>query len=639
MKNTETVKLNLDNFLINDEIKLFRDTYIQYKIDAEKSSKDYIRSVLYTYDNILDFIRNLENDFFDFILPKLEKSITIIIRSGAYDLNTEIFIDKYYSKYCTFFDELNDIISLVNKIELDFIKEQHKISNVIENRPKLVGGGFGIRGAIKGIAIASLYNSISKSTHQLIASYGKKIDKNNYLNKLKSLLISEDFKSILTTAIYNSSISIFPAFLEAYEDILGKQYCKNYAIVSQKAERIIYNINADLIPEEDKQNLLFNLLMNEPYHKDIYYHLMKDNLEYIKQISSIANYFGLNIDSSKDIILKSEINKYQQKFSYEESIIIKERISNLYNDLDFIKTPESMKQFENKIDKIKKEFLTFDGVTYKTIEDKEVAINEKETLDNIITHIKEYKDNDYLIRTLKKFSNKKYIVPGLSKLEKEIEYQIYRNLVSNIDKDSIREIDLLLNSLPSNKLYDHSKRCISNLKKRIKTLNENKEKKQKELEQQKIELKEQEKREKEKQIDEQKENELKNIINDIDNNFKNSSKFFLSEELDYDKQEEILEYLKLPLYDTIILFFKEKSISFKVLLLTEDYIYTNIEGKIKVYYENIIKINVKKRKYLEIFTISDNKKKHIKLSLKTSDNELEFLSDSIEKLTYLKKKY
>ncbi len=250
------------------------------------------------------------------------------------------------------------------------------------NRARWQGGGFGVKGAIKGAATASMLNFGSDILHSLGDSTNSSFDDSKISSMKKSLL--RDYKN-------NGKLE------------LGLRQC------------ILGSLNSFI------DELVINNKMSYPkLNKDEATALYNNTISY---------------ESSSEILLKNIIeciNKYpyEVKF-YEPLYAIDSKDENLLNLVSFFGLENSeCSNYKKKYDEIDLQKRTFNGTTYTTIEERNFAKNDFISYSLKISEAIENSIQYYKI-DLTKFDKQDYLNA------KKIIQAIYENFNADILKDTL----------------------------------------------------------------------------------------------------------------------------------------------------------------------------------------------------------
>ena len=316
------------------------------------------------------------------IKPIIKKSVEMLNEQGVYSINEDIFIDKYYSggvdKYIDVLDMMLDEISDIDE-QKRLEKKYREIRKA--SRGRVVGGGFGLGGAIKGMATAGVMNATSGMVHSLGNAVGN-IGSGIAASASKSAAY-KNFKAPLRKAIISSAYNVRDALRKALENEANIKCEYVTSTGCSQAEAIVQNYKEGRIPKEHKSNQIIKALLLNPYDKSIYMIIWSDFGDKNGDLKKMASYFGCPIeDSIRNYAQKYASETYQNNckgyleafnkksaaIKYEN--IIKKTLSQLNeycekNDIDKNSIPEIV-ECKVIIESLNKSLCTVHGVKYET---------------------------------------------------------------------------------------------------------------------------------------------------------------------------------------------------------------------------------------------------------------------------------
>lgn len=105
--------------------------------------------------NIITYLQFTPEIYGYYLAAVCDKAVQILISDGIWNITQSNVINAHKAKYHLVFD---DISVTVESVELTIEKNQRSVANTMSFVPNLIGGGFGYKGAVKGIARATAFN-------------------------------------------------------------------------------------------------------------------------------------------------------------------------------------------------------------------------------------------------------------------------------------------------------------------------------------------------------------------------------------------------------------------------------------------------------------------------------------------------
>lgn len=393
--------------------------------------KDVMENIIVDFDSWYDKKFNCEavcNSSEDFIMtifnPMIDKVLEIMNKYNVFTIDHQIIYEKYlYDCYDEWFRNIDIMMNEIYYIEeekqaqYDYRRERKAC------RRKVVGGGFGIGGAIKGMAEAGAINTVSGTAHTLfnmvgnagtaIASSGKKSE------------VYSKYKTILRNTLIDISYRVKESLMFA----LTNEVNIKFEVVSQedanKSKAIMNNIDIGRVPADKKLDFLIEALRLNIYDVNIYSKIWLLYGDSNNELIKLSRYFGVDLDAYINSIASdycdktiashcsnyiNSKNKIMDSIKYEKDILdayndiinfcnernidsssIKQKLDleNLLKEIDLRCRTYLGHVWENrqKVKDIKEDF----GLFYKYLSDKD--INEEGMLNKL--SILNYKTNEF----------------------------------------------------------------------------------------------------------------------------------------------------------------------------------------------------------------------------------------------------
>ena len=295
--------INGVKFNFSDESDVFF-YYVKYfrviaLVSAHRLEVEYRK--LKSFDKVYEQIDSIGSSL---IRNAINRAIDISIDKGVYDMDEETFIALDYDNSCIqpwvecvdFIDELN------SRLEASYLSEEERRRIRKESRGRIIGGGFGISGAAKGIITAGAINAATGIAHSIFNSIGNALDRSKLNDKKREIYNSSEFLEKITNSL-RDCISYIGVVLA--ENILELNLDSNINVNGskgiKKAEVLIKNIEANKIPKKDIPNIIVTILQNgtllpSAYHLQFSKYFSEDD---IKSILEMKRYLDIEYIESK----------------------------------------------------------------------------------------------------------------------------------------------------------------------------------------------------------------------------------------------------------------------------------------------------------------------------------------------------
>lgn len=318
--------------------------------------------------------------------------------------NVDTFINQYgescFSDWIEAFFEVNDqYMEIVLKAtELDAYRTQRRL-----NRGRFIGGGFGIEGAIKGIATAEALNIASGAIHGTFNLISKGLKGIGNASKKSKIYNNEKTKQTLWEGIYYSIFNMHYAIC----DILKIPLMNLNDIRS--ADALFDNLSR--ISEKDILEHLTDVIILNPYKVEAYEYWIEVFGDEEEDVKRMAAFFGVNANLIKTKLLNKVYSSLD--LSSEQSTIKAKAIFEQYKvkyGLQNSTIPSPfLREINTKLQDFAKEARIVEGKEYSTRADAKKASEELKVVREIVSEFPDYLSNEISAKQLLgKLKSKKF---------------------------------------------------------------------------------------------------------------------------------------------------------------------------------------------------------------------------------------
>ncbi len=336
-------------------------------------------------------IRNIDEMWYPARRSLVEKGIEMLNAQGVYSLDEDIFIDRYAMEcvddlYSAAYDMQLKVREVENQKQEEYLYRQQRK----DSRGRMVGGGFGLGGALKGMATAGALNATTGMVHSIgnaVGNMGSSIAASS--NKASILKAS---KEPLKEALLRSLWKVVGGIRRALDQEAGIK-CKSVTDSEcDTAYAILNNYIQNRIPEERKKEQLLKALQLDPYNIEAYYYIWEAYGDANGDLKKMSSYFGTGLEAHLkntaekygDDLYEKVCGPYEKSWNKRETGIqleteIKDALDNM---IQYCKKCEITEDMIPAVDKCRKilqvidtDIRTVRGVTYNT---RELAENIRE---------------------------------------------------------------------------------------------------------------------------------------------------------------------------------------------------------------------------------------------------------------------
>lgn len=272
----------------------FNNDYYEYgKIKAlltneKKVALENYKKIYDKYGDVENLLRNGESDIINIVIDVFNKFKTIGLQRGIYDFSESKLINgSEYRKIMNPISEaIRDIryqLSIINSEE-QAAKEERRMRKA--SRGRVVGGGFGLTGALKGMTMAGAINMGTGLLHGSVNTVGNLFTSISASSDRRSLY--KDAKGYLEEALSDSINSL----LFFICDVLNIQANINYS----KEQDILKNILEGAFGNLDLREPFVKAFLAYPFDDILYKCYLLTYPEEQTNIVKMGSDFGVSLD-------------------------------------------------------------------------------------------------------------------------------------------------------------------------------------------------------------------------------------------------------------------------------------------------------------------------------------------------------
>lgn len=362
--------------------KKFIELRSYYEGEADEISRKYADLMKdWDWNNFLSSGIQLGYEIIEKEISNIHK---MLVRNGLYDISLQGIKDDFYEIVLEPWDEVADVASEVVQKTSETYNEMANARELRKaTRSQVVGGGFGVKGAVKGIAFAGAANAVTGFGHSIANSIGNHNTKVQLQKMCEKNYRDPEFQSSVKDTIAMCIRNIWTILLVYNED--------EYEVVGNdedrtKASRLLDNIA--IIPKEQQKNVLREVFQLDPVNPEIYLNIVNQGDQYLRELNDISKKLGtcrvFNIikrNYIEDLAsrLNENTNTYQDAKSAVEKVE-KERKKLEYDE----KTDKNEKILLDKKQELFEKETTVRGVCYNDLEKAEKVRNQQKIAGDII---------------------------------------------------------------------------------------------------------------------------------------------------------------------------------------------------------------------------------------------------------------
>lgn len=276
-----TFALNGETLHVPASLDLFNSYRLQFRALANEyadlARKDYDRKV-HDLDTFIMFFPDIYGPYLERLL---QGGVDILIAEGIWTETLDSLRTAHLANYHL---ALDDYQAMRTSLNLTDEQNHQNVETAAGFVPTLSGGGFGFKGAMKGIAKAEAFNLVA----------GAAVGALHNITQVTPAQKAELFGRIKPDALFDR---VFFDYWNTHLTLVsslaanGRQIWLPDAASAAQAERIAQNLSNPNFPKEQVTAVMLQILLACPYKKE-YQQLLQSKFGDTDEVKAIHDYFG-----------------------------------------------------------------------------------------------------------------------------------------------------------------------------------------------------------------------------------------------------------------------------------------------------------------------------------------------------------
>ena len=269
-----------------DALNRYRLKFRELAIDcSDAAKKEYLKKV----QNLATYIEFFPKIYEKYLTVIISKAVDVFISENIWSITKESLSKHHLEKYHLALDEFKVTLDSVDSTSQANQQAMSAITGLI---PNLVGGGFGAKGAAKGIAQATAFNILRDGAESSLIKNAGRVNQTQQL-ELYNRIDHDKLFNLVFVDYWRVFLSVVSALRKN-----GNQIWFPDSDSVQQAKNIFQNLSNPNFPQDRLLDVFFSILKTNPYDKE-YYLFMLQKFGDNEETQAIKNYFGYT--SSDDI--------------------------------------------------------------------------------------------------------------------------------------------------------------------------------------------------------------------------------------------------------------------------------------------------------------------------------------------------
>ena len=232
------------------------------------------KNCVHDYDSMIFYFNDM---YLEGLIPMITRAQSLLLLFDIFNINIETFFNFHVQKYNKAFADYDFLITEVENRN----QSANNIGNKVGNSVKFYGGGFGIKGALKGTAKAGILNMGMNSAGKYVSNQLKLSDKekNDWFYTFNT--------SIFFSKVYSDYVYTFFSLIELL--VQNNVLSEIATLADEEYHTMINNINNPMFPQDKMIPLIIRIIKKYPFTYDVYT-IYKNKFGENEELTSIYNY-------------------------------------------------------------------------------------------------------------------------------------------------------------------------------------------------------------------------------------------------------------------------------------------------------------------------------------------------------------
>lgn len=271
-------KLEGNNIFVSKEL----DICFKYRPFFKQAAEYYTERFKFKYRNCVkdfdSFAYYFKDMYSEGLVPMANRAYSLLLPFGVFTADIDSFLSKHLDRY----NRAYTSYEIMTGIEEAKNQAAEATGNQIGSAIQMQGGGFGFKGAMKGVAQAEAFNLG-------MGLFGKFVAHQSKMTQEEKSKVFAAFKTdLFFEEVYDDYHNMFLSFVQI---LIDNGIIKNVkTTVGENAEKTYNNIKNPMFPQDKVVPTLTQLISSNPFVYK-YFVVLREKLGDTDEVRQIVDYF------------------------------------------------------------------------------------------------------------------------------------------------------------------------------------------------------------------------------------------------------------------------------------------------------------------------------------------------------------
>lgn len=258
------------------------DVCMQYRKLFETTAKYYADRFEFKYRNCVQDFDTLIHYFSDMYVeglnPMVYRAYSVLLSLGVVSADIESILSRHMDTYRRAITSYE----IMAGIEESKNQAANNLGNQVGNAVHMQGGGFGVKGAVKGVAQAEAFNLA-------MGALGKVVAIQNQMSQEEKAKVYAEFKQdLFFEEVYSDYFNTFLTMIEVLSE--NNELANVKTVAGDDFTLMVRNLQNPMFPQDKVIPSLVNLISTYPFEPTCY-ELLKEKVGQTDEVNKIIEYF------------------------------------------------------------------------------------------------------------------------------------------------------------------------------------------------------------------------------------------------------------------------------------------------------------------------------------------------------------
>ena len=277
--NAKSFTLEGNTIFVSEAMDICMQYRKYFKISAEYYTEQFkfkYQQCVKDYDSLIHYFPDLYNEG---LIPMIHKAYSLLLPFGVFTVSDKDFSSRHIDTY----QKAIDSYSIMMGIEESRNQAAENLGNKVGGSIRLQGGGFGFKGAMKGVAQAEAFNFGMGMLGKLVAHQSK-------LSQEEKEKVFAEFKhDVFFQEVYSD---YYNTFLSLVQTLIENGIITNNTttFVNKEYNTMFLNLQNPMFPNDKFAPAIVQLITANPFFVETF-GLLENKLGQTEEVKAIVSYF------------------------------------------------------------------------------------------------------------------------------------------------------------------------------------------------------------------------------------------------------------------------------------------------------------------------------------------------------------